>query len=116
MTKKKKNPGHIVQWEGKAKPEFKCKTCGKTATGTKLPYQWASIHQESAGVHDSACVMWKEDYFLCPDCRQPEQELVEALEEILEFCHPSELAAPEFLIKQIAKSAKFALSKYKGTV
>jgi hypothetical protein len=49
--------------------EYTCKCCDKAETGDKLPYQWASIHEEAAGVHDSACVTEKDDYFLCPECR-----------------------------------------------
>ena len=49
--------------------EYKCKCCGKTKECSRTPYQWASIHEEAAGVHDSACVTWKDDYFLCDDCR-----------------------------------------------
>ena len=30
-------------------------------------------------MHDSDCVTWEYDYFLCPDCRQPDKELVEKL-------------------------------------
>jgi DNA-directed RNA polymerase subunit RPC12/RpoP len=51
------------------KQEYKCHGCGKTEQAPTLPYQWSSIHEEAAGVHDSDCVTYKYDYFLCPDCR-----------------------------------------------
>jgi len=49
--------------------EYKCKKCGKVEHALSQPYQWSKIHEEAAGVHDSECVMWEYDYFLCPDCR-----------------------------------------------
>jgi hypothetical protein len=110
MAKKKKNPGHIEPWKSEAK--FKsCPFCGGQPKTTVMgpDNEWKCGNEKcpiyGIKMHSSA---W--------NTRQPEQGLVEALEEILEFCHPSELAPPEFLIKQIAKSAKFALSVYKGKV
>jgi hypothetical protein len=49
--------------------EYKCKKCGKEEFGMFLPYQWSEIHEVSADVHDSACIVWESDYSLCPDCR-----------------------------------------------
>ena len=49
--------------------KYKCRACDKTETADDLPYGWAKVHEDAAGVHDSESRTWKYDYHLCPDCR-----------------------------------------------
>ena len=96
-----------------SKNKYKCKICGKTENRDTLPYQWASIHQESSGCHDSACVTWDDDYFLCPDHRidNPTNDLVEALEAVLDA--GDEGCCEECIVKDNIATAALAAHKNK---
>lgn len=50
--------------------KYECKICQKSEEAKFLPFGWSEVHEEAAGVHDSAAVTWKYDYLLCGVCRE----------------------------------------------
>ena len=55
--------------------DYKCDSCGIEKEMAFMPYGWATIHEEAAGVHDSAAVTFKRDYIRCGSCRKEIKQL-----------------------------------------
>ncbi len=50
------------------KEDFFIETTCNYKKNKDMPYRWSEIHRKTADVHDSACMFFESDLYLCPEC------------------------------------------------